>query len=42
MFRKYRGKVLQLIDIIWLAYKRERQLSRLLKIVIVDFEALHR
>jgi hypothetical protein len=42
MFRKHRGKVLQLIDIIWPAYKRERRLSRLLKIAIVDLETLHR
>jgi hypothetical protein len=33
---------LQLIDILRIADKRERQLTCLLKIVIVDFQALHR
>ena len=41
-FRKHRSEFLQLIDILRIADKRERQLTCLLKIVIVDFQALHR
>src|SRR2546430_17736654 len=38
---KHRREILQFLDVIWVADKRERQLPRLLKIAIVDFEALH-
>ena len=41
-FGKYRREVLQFVDVIWIAHKRERQLSRLLEITIVDLEPLHR
>ena len=41
-FRKHRREFLQLIDILWIGDKRERQLTCLFKIVIVDFQALDR
>src|SRR5262245_46618315 len=41
-FCKHRREFLQLVDIPWIADKRERQLTSLLEIVIVDFQTLHR
>ena len=41
VFDKDRREFVQFIDVIWSAPKRESKLTRLLKIVIVNFEALH-
>src|SRR4029077_13633692 len=39
---KHRREFLQLVDILWIAKKRKGQLPCLLKISIVNLEALHR
>ena len=41
-FRKHRCELIQFVDVLGIAHNRERELTRLLKIVIVDFQALHR
>src|SRR5262249_28841193 len=41
-FCKHRREFLQLVDILGIADQRERQLTCLLKIVIVDFQTLDR
>src|SRR4051794_25817015 len=41
-FCKHRREFLQLVDLLWIGDKRERQLTCLLKIVVVHFQTLDR